>query len=601
MRGRRRCVTGSSVALGAGALSVTLLVGLAIAAAGDFDSSFSGDGRLKLDSGAEENGAAIAVQPDGKIVVAGTTFKPSMVVGGTAIQDALVYRLKPNGDSPQPFDTGFGVNGAVKIDSGGEEEARGIAIQADGKIVVAGNTTVNNDAAVYRLNPNGSPDTSFNLDGAYGPDSGGLESLTAVAVQPDGKIIAAGYTSNGTTGGDGVVYRLLPNADDPQPFDTGFGVNGTVKIDSGGDEEVNAMAIQPDGKIVVAGDTSVNKDAAVYRLNTNGSPDPTFNLDGAYGPDSGGAEIATGVAIQPDGKIVVVGYTTGPASREVVVYRLKPNADDPQPFDTGFGVNGTVRLTGGGADRARAVVIQPDGKIIVVGQTSADDNSIVYRLNPDGSRDTSFGANGQLATTEGGSEVLQAVALQPDGRILASGYTTNGASGSDALVYRIKGADDGLGSNVGPGGPGSGVGPGEPGTGTATPTRDARCAGVKVTRSGTARRDVIRGTSKRDVIAGLGGNDLIFGLGGNDLICGGAGNDTISGGGGRDRLYGQAGNDTLRGGAAADTLDGGLGNDKLFGDAGGDTLRGAAGRDRLTGGPGVDKLLGGPGRNIKRQ
>ena len=333
---------------------MTLLAGLAIAAAGDFDSSFNGDGRLKLDSGAEENGAAIAVQPDGKIVVAGTTFKPSMVVGGTAIQDALVYRLKPNGDSPQPFDTGFGVNGAVKIDSGGEEEARGIAIQADGKIVVAGNTTVNNDAAVYRLNPNGSPDTSFNLDGAYGPDSGGLESLAAVAVQPDGKIIAAGYTSNGTTGGDGVVYRLLPNADDPQPFDTGFGVNGTVKIDSGGDEEVNAMAIQPDGKIVVAGDTSVNKDAAVYRLNTNGSLDPTFNLDGAYGPDSGGAEIATGVAVQPDGKIVVVGYTTGPASREVVVYRLKPNADDPQPFDTGFGVNGTVKIDRAAAQSAPA-------------------------------------------------------------------------------------------------------------------------------------------------------------------------------------------------------------------------------------------------------
>ena len=595
-------MTGSSIALGAGALSVTLLVGLAIAAAGDLDPSFNGDGRVKVDGGAEELGMAVAVQADGKIVVAGSTYKPSMIVGGTSIMDAIVYRLRPDADTASPFDSGFGINGTVKIDSGGEEEARGLAIQPDGKIVVAGYTTVNNDAAVYRLNANGSPDTSFNLDGAYGPDSGGLESLAAVAVQPDGKIVAAGYTSTGATLVDGVLYRLLPNADDPQPFDTGFGVNGTVKIDSGGDEELNAIAIQPDGRIVVAGDTSVNKDAAVYRRNPDGSPDMSFNLDGAYGPDSGGTEVATGVAVQPDGKIVVAGYTsTGPGGGDAVVYRLNPNADDPQPFDTGFGVNGTARLDSGGAERASAVVIQPDGKIVVVGRTSADQNAVVYRLNPNGTPDTSFGANGQVAITEGGREVLQAVALQPDGKILAAGATTNGATGDDALVYRIKGANDPGAPGGGPAGTGPGDGAPGTGGGASTVARDPTCGGVKVTRSGTARRDVIRGTSKRDVIAGLGGNDLIFGLAGNDLICGGAGNDTISGGGGRDRLYGQAGNDTLRGGAAADTLDGGLGNDKLFGDAGGDTLRGAAGRDRLTGGPGVDKLLGGPGRNIKRQ
>ena len=110
-----------------------------------------------------------------------------------------------------------------------------------------------------------------------------------------------------------------------------------------------------------------------------------------------------------------------------------------------------------------------------------------------------------------------------------------------------------------------------------------KCAGVKVTKKGTAGRNVINGTPRRDVIAGLGGNDTIRGLGGNDLICGGGGRDLVIGGAGKDRLLGQNGPDTLKGGKGPDTLLGGSGPDKLFG------------------GPGRDKLVGGPGHDVTRQ
>src|SRR4051812_9332866 len=175
---------------------------------------------------------------------------------------------------PADLDPSFSQDGWTRIDSGGDEIARATAIQPDGKIVVAGQTTVNGDAAVYRLGANGTPDATFDGDGARGLDLGGTEVATAATIQPDGKIVVAGFTS---VNFDGAVWRLNPNG----TLDTTFDGDGVKTVDSGHVERLRAIALQPDGKIVVAGSTDVGANAAVYRLNPNGTFDATFDGDDA--------------------------------------------------------------------------------------------------------------------------------------------------------------------------------------------------------------------------------------------------------------------------------------------------------------------------------
>jgi uncharacterized delta-60 repeat protein len=217
-----------------------------------------------------------------------------------------------------------------------------------------------------------------------------------------------------------------------------------------------------------------------------------------------------------------------------------------------------------------ALALQPDGKILVAGYTVVGTTTrlAVVRLQPNGSLDTTFGDGGKAIVTQF-SAVAEGVALQRDGKIVVGG-----SSGGNLAAVRLQGdAGGGAGGGGGPdGGPGSGQGDGPP-----------RCAGRRATIVGTAAGDRLRGTRRRDVIVSLGGRDSIRSLGGDDIVCAGSGNDTVFGGRGNDRLGG------------------GSGNDRLFGESGRDRLLGESGRDRLRGGPGRDRLLGGPGRDAQRQ
>jgi uncharacterized delta-60 repeat protein len=345
-----------------------------------------------------------------------------VVVGGTSVNDdAAVYRLKKNGGLDKTFDG----DGAKGIDSGGAESGFATAVQPDGKIVVVGATTVGQDAAVYRLNSNGSLDRTFNGDGAMGINSGGLEIGRAVALQPDGKIVVVGSTS---VGDNAAVYRVNPNG----TLDPTFDGDGAKGIDSGAVEVGAAVALQPDGKIVVVGSTTVGGNVAVYRLNPSGSLDPTFDGDGAKGIDSGGFEDGFAVAIQPDGKIVVVGQTS--VGNNAAVYRLNPNGS----LDSSFDGDGAKGLDSGGDEFGFATAIQPNGKILVAGYTSDGDDAVLYRLNPNGSLDTRFGDQGERTLDVGDLQVAFAMALQSDGKIVVGGRTSDFLS-SDALVARLKG------------------------------------------------------------------------------------------------------------------------------------------------------------------
>jgi uncharacterized delta-60 repeat protein len=408
-------------------LAVALLAlpaGVALAAPADLDPGFAQNGTLTLDDGALAR--ALALQPDGKILVGGD------VPTSTAAEPAgVVYRLNPSG----ALDQSFALGGAVRLQLGG---ANALALQPDGKILATGYGSTNNDAIVYRLDPNGSPDQSFGQNGAFAIDSGGDERAFALALQPDGKILVAGLTYSTTTAKTNpVVYRLNPGG----TLDDDFGTGGTFRIDSAGSESAMALALAPDGKIVVAGATTANDNSAVvYRLNANGTVDDGFGQAGRFGIDEGGAEYPLALVRQPDGRILVAGYTVrlGDNSADAFVYRLDANGT----LDPAFGQGGRLRIDDARANGAYAAALQPDGKILVAGFTTVNDgiDAVVYRLNRDGSLDPVFDADGARAIDSGGGETADALAVQQDGRIVVAGASVSGLS-QKAVVYRLQGGD----------------------------------------------------------------------------------------------------------------------------------------------------------------
>ena len=362
------------------ALTVTLLAlaaGVALAAPADLDPGFGSGGRLTLDE--SDQVRTVALQPDGKILVGG-----DVPTGGMPGHEGVVYRLNPSGS----LDPTFASTGATRLTL--DPGAAALGLQPDGKILAAGQSQGN--AVVYRLTAQGLPDGTFDEDGVVTIDSGGDEDVHALALQPDGKILVAGETdAGGADGDDPVVYRLSP---DGTP-DGGFGSGGTSRIESSADEQTFALALQPDGRIVVAGFARVDgdADAVVRRLRANGTLDDSFGRNGTFEIDGGGTDHAYALVQQPDGRLLVVGASGGPnTTADTFVYRLRVDGT-PDPT---FGEAGRVGIYDGAFTAGTAAALQRDGKLLVTGATveDRDYDAVVYRLHPDGSRDGGFGADG---------------------------------------------------------------------------------------------------------------------------------------------------------------------------------------------------------------
>jgi len=211
-------------------------------------------------------------------------------------------------------------------------------------------------------------------------DFGGSDYGFSVALQPDGKIVVAGYA-----GGDFALARY--NSDGA--LDTSFGSGGKVTTDFGGSYHPDgfSVALQPDGKIVVAG--YAGGDFALARYNSDGALDTSFGSGGKVTTDFGGSDAGYSVALQPDGKIVVAGY----AGLDFALARY--NSDGA--LDTSFGTGGKVTTDfSGGRDVGYSVALQPDGKIVVAGYAGVD--FALARYNSDGALDTSFGSGGKVTT-----------------------------------------------------------------------------------------------------------------------------------------------------------------------------------------------------------
>lgn len=370
----------------------------AFSVSGDLDPTFAGDGKLVDWVGAAR---AVAIQPDGKIVVAGT----------------------------------------------------------DATVVVAGTEATGGSFAVARYNPDGSPDSSFGGgDGKVTTNIGySNEDASAILLQPDGKIVAVGTTWDGSGSQWGHFSLVRYNSDGSLDLTFGGG-DGIVVTENLGTGWVaaNAAAIQPDGKILAAGrfDWFLYDfpEMVVIRYNTNGSLDTTFGggdgkatIQWGAGPFGGSApsvEDVTSIAIQPDGKIIAAGYTYGFWD---ITCLVRLNLDGS--IDSGFGVGGIAFTDiGPGADVPFSVAIQSGGKIVTAGssRTGSNDAFALIRYTSSGSIDPTFDSDGKAITPIGsGNAVARSVAVQSDGKVLVAGYSHNGPNADFTLArYNSDGSLD---------------------------------------------------------------------------------------------------------------------------------------------------------------
>jgi uncharacterized delta-60 repeat protein len=412
------------------------LPALTFAAPGDLDLSFGNGGIVITPIGSSFDYArSVAIQSDGKIVAAGHSDN-----GGNV--DFAVVRYNTDGT----LDISFGGTGKVVTQVGSSHDfASSVAIQSDGRIVAAGYsyTGGNVDFAVVRYNADGSLDTSFGGTGkVVTPISSGNDFANSVAIQSDGKIVVAGYSANGANGNFAVVRY---NTDGT--LDTSFGGTGKVVTAVGSSSSASSVAIQADGKIVAAGSSynGANGDFAVVRYNTNGTLDTSFNGTGkVVTPIGSFSDSASSVAIQADGKIVAAGNSANGADDDFAVVRYNTNGT----LDTSF--NGTGKVVtpiGSGNDSAASVAIQADGRIVAAGGSRGTDyNFAVVRYNSNGTLDTSFNDTGKVVTAIGsGGDRANSVAIQSDGKIVAAGQSNNNGSAHDFALVRYLAASN---SNV---------------------------------------------------------------------------------------------------------------------------------------------------------
>jgi uncharacterized delta-60 repeat protein len=406
----------------------------ALAASAGLDTSFSGDGRQTTDFSAHWSDSIndIALQSDGKIVAAGYRYNPANFNASTT--DFALARYNANGS----LDATFNGTGKRLTNIGKMDQIWDVAIQTDGKIVAAGITCDLSgvcDIAVARYKPNGSLDTTFNGTGAKVIEFGGDDNGTygGLAIQSDGRIVIGGYMTNGSAELDFAAYRLNPNGS----LDTSFGGDGMASVDFGAGRNDTALALALDGgKIVLAGETCdlsfLNCKFALARLTSGGAPDSTFSGDGKLITDLGGNDLAFGVAVQSDGKIVAAGTKEG-STNYFAVTRYKTNGS----LDTTFNGTGKQVVSFGAVAIGEAVLIQPGGKIVVAGLAShgASHDFALARLNPNGTLDSSFSGDGKTTIDFGGKDDYAfALARQSNGRYVLGGYTFNGTPRDFALA-----------------------------------------------------------------------------------------------------------------------------------------------------------------------
>ena len=334
------------------------------------------------------------------------------------------------------LDNTFGSSGKLTTDFGSNDVAITIAMQADGKIVAAGYTADGSDfsAALARYKIDGSLDSSFGINGkviTVGPNG---YSLSSIAIQPDGKIVAGGsaYLS---------YYYLIIRYNNDGSLDSTFGENGVVTQPTDGG--ISSIALQEDGRIVVVGTVEYlifpkSSGMFLFTYNSDGTLDSTF-LGGFIDFEPYDAW-AYDVAIQSDKKIVVAGFSDSGAF--LIRYFTLVRVDSNGLLDSSFGINGKAVTALGSSSQGYSLTIQPDGKMVVAGNSynDLDEKTYLVRYNSNGTVDSTFGTNGIVA---GSNYYFSDVTKQPDGKIVVAGdYSYNGMNDFAVLRYNTDGSPD---------------------------------------------------------------------------------------------------------------------------------------------------------------
>ncbi len=400
---------------------------------GDLDPTFNGTGKVAGDPG---TGSDMVMQPDGKFVVVGRAL-----LGTPGRSGFQVARYLPDG----ALDISFGTSGIVTTEFAGvSADPQAIALQSDGRLVVAGFTTPSGTrhSALARYTSSGALDTSFGNGGTVVTEFFVSDSSEAhdVAIQPDGKIITVGRAN---VQGASNSFISLARYTTMGALDTSFDADGKVTTSFTGYPYAipSAIALQADGKIVTAGRANTSgpggynfalDDFMVARHNADGTVDTGFGTNGqAVANINGGDDVYT-LAIQPDGKILAGGEANYPNDQFALARFTTAGV-----LDNTFGTGGktTTTFVSSNEQQIRAIAIQTDGKIVAAGYAKTGPGTgiegrdfALARFSPDGALDTSFGVDGKISTDFFGNfEGAEAVAIQPDGKIVAAGYARNPA------------------------------------------------------------------------------------------------------------------------------------------------------------------------------
>jgi len=577
---------------------------------GSLDSKFGTNGMVTTDLYASDYATAITIQADGKLLVVGsnydpyyfgaarynsngtldTTFSNDGIIGGQLFYDygiATAVAIQPDGkaviaglsgnnfalarlDRAGNYDVTFDTDGKLVTDLGGTDVVKTITLLSSGKILAAG--TSNGNFALVRYNANGSLDTSFDGDGKLVTDLGGTETPNSLIALADGKFLAAG------TDGNNDLALMRFNADGS--LDTSFDGDGKVTTDLGGSESGASATVQSDGKILLAGTTDT--DIVLVRYNADGSLDASFNGQAAVNHLPTGTVSITGSA----GK----GQTLTASNTLADVDGLGTISYQWSADGTVIGSGTSYTLTVNEVGKTITATAQYTDLLGTAESVSSAATATVSDTPVSGTAGVSIIGSDLITTEQGNTAVLNVKLNSAPTRDVSitftSSDTTEGvisnatlkftsANWSTAQKITVTGQNDAL------------IDGDVAYTINAKLTtldviyRNVSVAGLTLTNQDTpiAKVETINGTDDTDIKQGTSAPSYILGKAGDDDLSGGGGNDTIYGSYGSDLLFGEDDNDVLYGEQDADYLDGGTGNDTLDGGLGLDTLIGGAGND----------------------
>ncbi|EDP74720.1 hypothetical protein [Hydrogenivirga sp. 128-5-R1-1] len=418
---------------------------------GSLDTSFNSKGFVTHHNAAggngRDNGKAITTDDQGRILVAGQSHNGSDF-------DLSLWRYNPDGT----LDTSFGTKGFVThhdaAGGGGSDRVYSITTDNQGKILVTGESDNGSDMdmVIWRFHPDGTLDTTFgtggvvvhhNAAGGNGGDTG-----RSIAIDSQGRILVTGHSRNGSGNDDMVIWRYNPDG----TIDSAFGNNGVVVHNSAaggnGSDLGNSITIDGQGRILVTGESSngSNDDMVIWRYDIFGNLDASFGTGGvvvhhnAAGGD--GNDLGKSITIDNQGRVLVAGHSQNGSDYDMVVWRYNPDGT----LDTSFGNNGFVvhhnAAGGNNHDYGRSIVIDKQKRILIGGSSfnTSDEDMVVWRYNPDGTLDTSFGNNGIVIhnSAAGGNnhDYARSITMDDDGKILVTGDSYNG-SNYDMVIWRF--------------------------------------------------------------------------------------------------------------------------------------------------------------------